>query len=223
MLLNDLPHLVYINICFREMCEVELSTRVYVKMRLHAARYPHCTVSGVLVGRRSNGCVLLCDCVPIGHLYLPLALSLEVALTQIDSWSAQQGMFIAGYYQANAGLKDTSPTCTAFRAASLISEYQEDAVLIMMDNEHLSLSPGVPPLTVLHQNSSKEWVPKEKTLVMWGHWEETQRIASNLLQTKAYRRLVDFDSHLDDIRADWTNQELNVEMARLAALANGNA
>ncbi|KAM8961790.1 ER membrane protein complex subunit 9 [Pelodytes ibericus] len=205
------------------MCEVELSTRVYVKMRLHAARYPHCTVSGVLVGRRGNGCVTLYDCVPICHLYHPLALSLEVALTQIDSWSALQGMVIAGYYQANSGLKDNSPGCTALRSASLISEYQEDAVLIMMDNEHLSLNPGIPPLTVLHQNSSKEWVPKEKTLVMWGHWEETQRITRQLLHAKAYQHLVDFDTHLDDIRADWTNSELNVEIARLAAAANGCA
>ncbi|XP_053312788.1 ER membrane protein complex subunit 9 [Spea bombifrons] len=203
------------------MCEVEIGTRVYAKMCLHAARYPHCTVSGALVGRRGNGCVTLCDCVPINHLYLPLALSLEVALTQIDSWCAPQGLVIAGYYQANAGLKDNSPGCAAQRTASLISEYQEDAVLIMLDNEHLSLNPGVPPLTVLHQNSSKDWVPKEKTLVMWGHWEETQRITRQLLHAKAYQRLVDFDTHLDDIRADWTNQELNLEIARLSAAANG--
>ncbi|XP_063310980.1 ER membrane protein complex subunit 9 isoform X1 [Pelobates fuscus] len=205
------------------MSEVELSTRVYVKMRLHAARYPHCTVSGVLVGCRANGCLMLCDCVPICHLSPPLALSLEVALTQIDSWSNLQGMFIAGYYQANSGLKDISPTYTALRSASLMTGYQEDAVLLMMNNEHLSLNAGVPPLTVLHQNSSKEWVPKEKTLVMWGHWEETQRITRQLLKAKAYRHLVDFDAHLDDIRADWTNQDLNVEIARLAVAANGSA
>ncbi|KAM4706653.1 ER membrane protein complex subunit 9 [Discoglossus pictus] len=204
------------------MCEVEFSTRVYVKMCLHAARFPHCTVSGVLLGRRGEGCVTLSDCVPICHLYLPLSLSQEVALMQIDSWSALQGLFIAGFYQANSGLRDTSPSCAATRTASLISEYQEDAVLIMMNNERLSLSPGIPPLTVLHQNSSKQWVPKEKTLVMWGHWEETQRITRQLLEAKAYNKLVDFDTHLDDIRADWTNQELNVEIERLAAVANGS-
>ncbi|KAM4809086.1 ER membrane protein complex subunit 9 [Rhinophrynus dorsalis] len=205
------------------MCEVELSTRVYVKMILHAARYPHSTVSGALLGHKTHDCITLSDCIPICHLYLPLSLSLEVALTQIDSWSALQGLVIAGYYQANAGLRDTSLSCAAFRSASLISEYQEDAVLILMDNERLSPNPEVPPLTVLYQNSSKQWVPKEKTLVMWGHWEETQRITRQLLQAKAYHRLVDFDAHLEDLRADWTNQELNVEIARLAAAANGSA
>ncbi|XP_075067270.1 ER membrane protein complex subunit 9 [Mixophyes fleayi] len=204
------------------MCEVELCTRVYGKMILHAARYPQSTVSGVLLGRRTPDCITLCDCVPIGHLHLPLALSLEVALTQIDSWSVLQGLVIAGFYQVNSGLRDTSISSAALRSASLIAEYQEDAVLILMNNERLSPSPGVPPLTVLHQNSSKQWVPKDKTLVMWGHWEETQRITRQLIQAKAYQQLIDFDTHLDDIRADWTNEELNVEIARLAAAANGN-
>ncbi|XP_044143317.1 ER membrane protein complex subunit 9 [Bufo gargarizans] len=204
------------------MCEVELSTRVYVKMILHAARYPHSTVSGALLGCRTPGCLTLCDCVPITH-QLPLALSLEVALTQIDSWSALQGLVIAGFYQANSGLRDSSINSATLRSASLIAEYQDDAVLILMDNEHLSPSPGVPPLTVLHQNSNKQWVPKDKTLVMWGHWEETQRITRNLLQAKAYQRLIDFDTHLDDIRADWTNEALNREITRLAAVANGSS
>ncbi|NP_001089747.1 uncharacterized protein LOC734811 isoform X1 [Xenopus laevis] len=206
------------------MCEVELTTRAYVKMFLHTARYPHSTVCGALLGHKSqHGCVVLSDCVPICHLYLPLSLSLEVALTQIDSWSALQGLVIAGYYQANSGLRDTSLSCTAIRSASLIAEYQEDAVLILLDNERMTLNPGIPPLTVLHQNSNKQWVPKEKTLVMWGHWEETQRITRQLMQAKAYNKLVDFDTHLEDIRADWTNQELNVEIAHLAAAANGSA
>ncbi|XP_073431471.1 ER membrane protein complex subunit 9 isoform X3 [Dendrobates tinctorius] len=203
------------------MCEVELSTRVYVKMILHAARYPHCTVNGALLGRRTPGCLTLCDCVPISH-QLPLALSLEVALTQIDSWSALQGLVIAGFYQANAILRDTSINSATLRSASLIAEYQDDAVLILMNNERLSPCPGVPPLTVLHQNSNKQWIPKEKTLVMWGHWEETQRITRHLLQAKAYQRLVDFDTHLEDLRSDWTNEELNVEITRLATVANGN-
>ncbi|XP_068098591.1 ER membrane protein complex subunit 9 [Hyperolius riggenbachi] len=204
------------------MCEVELNTHVYVKMILHAARYPHSTVSGVLLGRQTPGCLTLVDCVPVCHLQLPLSLSMEVALTQIDSWSALQGLVIAGFYQANAGLRDTSINCAALKAASLISEYQEDAVLILMENERLSSSPGIPPLTVFCQNSNKQWVPKDKTLIMWGHWEETQRITRQLLQAKACQRLIDFDNHLDDIRADWTNQELNVEIAKLSAAANGS-
>ncbi|XP_077325640.1 ER membrane protein complex subunit 9 isoform X2 [Lithobates pipiens] len=206
----------------RTMCEVELNTRVYVKMVLHAAHYPHSTVSGVLLGHHTPSCLTLVDCVPVCHLQLPLSLSLEVALAQIDSWSALQGLVIAGFYQANAGLRDTSINCVALKAASLISEYQEEAVLILMENERLSSYPGVPPLTVFHQNANKQWVPKEKTLVMWGHWEETQRITRQLLQAKAYQQLIDFDNHLDDIRADWTNQALNVEIARLSAAANGS-
>lgn len=65
------------------MCEVELNTRVYVKMVLHAAHYPHSTVSGVLLGHHTPSCLTLVDCVPVCHLQLPLSLSLEVALAQV--------------------------------------------------------------------------------------------------------------------------------------------
>ncbi len=39
--------------------------------------------------------------------------------------------------------------------------------------------------------------------------KETLAAASSLLNSKAFRDLVDFDSHLDDIQQDWKNLELN--------------
>lgn len=46
-------------------------------------------------------------------------------------------------------------------------------------------------------------------------WNEAQRIAASLLDSKSYETLVDFDNHLDDIRNDWTNPEINKAVLHL--------
>lgn len=62
-------------------------------MVLHAAKYPHCAVNGLLVAEKtkekkkdSHGEPVLCvDCVPLFHGTLALAPMLEVALTLVSS------------------------------------------------------------------------------------------------------------------------------------------
>ncbi|KAL7977743.1 hypothetical protein Chor_009692 [Crotalus horridus] len=160
------------------MGEVEISPRAYVKMCLHAARYPHVGVNGLLLAHKRRPtagpaeCLYITDCVPLFHSNLSLTVMLEVALNQVDSWSSESDLFLAGYYQAKSGMDDKSPTSLAEKTAARIADLCGEAVLIM---------------------------------------------------AKVYSRLVDFDSHLDDIRQDWTNQQLNVEIAQLVSVANGSA
>lgn len=67
------------------MGEVEISARAYGKMCLHAARYPHAAVNGLLLAPapRSGECLCLTDCVPLFHSHLALSVMLEVALHQV--------------------------------------------------------------------------------------------------------------------------------------------
>lgn len=58
--------------------------------------------------------------------------------------------------------------------------------------------------------------------IMLRQWEETRAIAGQMLESGDHTLLVDFDSHLDDITKDWTNQKLNTKIAELASPANGN-
>ncbi|XP_069796836.1 uncharacterized protein [Narcine bancroftii] len=94
----------------REMAEVEISARAYVKMHLHAAKHPSRAVNGLLVAEKAaeggGDCLLLTDCVPLFHNGLALSVMLEVALNQVDLWSATNNQVIAGYYQANSQLLD---------------------------------------------------------------------------------------------------------------------
>lgn len=43
------------------------------------------------------------------------------------------------------------------------------------------------------------------------------RVCSQLLERKEFNRIVDFDNHLDDIRLDWLNLNLNEEIDNLAS------
>lgn len=67
------------------MGEVEISARAYGKMCLHASRYPHAAVNGLLLApaTRSGECLCLTDCVPLFHSHLALSVMLEVALNQV--------------------------------------------------------------------------------------------------------------------------------------------
>ncbi|KAM6201966.1 ER membrane protein complex subunit 9 isoform 1-T1 [Rhynchocyon petersi] len=226
------------------MGEVEISARAYVKMCLHAARYPHAAVNGLLLAPkpRSGECLCLTDCVPLFHSHLALSVMLEVALNQVDVWSSQGGLVVAGYYHANAALDDQrSKFCTcgtmlgigvrkykmdpgslALKIAGRIAEFFPDAVLIMLDNQKLVSQPRVPPVIVL-ENQGSRWTPKDKNLVMWKDWEESRQMVGALLEGRAHQHLVDFDSHLDDIRRDWTNQQLNTQIIQWTGHTNGNA
>ncbi|XP_067389209.1 ER membrane protein complex subunit 9 [Emydura macquarii macquarii] len=203
--------------------ELEVSGRAYAKMRLHAAAHPHAAVCGLLLGRRAGPppCLRLTDCAPLFRRP-PLGAMLEVALNQVDVWAARSNLLVAGYYQANAGLDDTSPSPLALKVAGRLAELCPGAVLIMLDNRKLSHNPRVPPLVVLEQQD-RHWLPKDKNLVMWRDWEASRLLCKALLEAKAHARLVDFDAHLDDIRRDWTNPHLDAEIAQLASVANGSA
>ena len=104
--------------------EVEISVRAYAKMILHAAKYPHCAVNGLLLApnneiqkigsssssqQQQQSCessrMTFTDCIPLFHQIQGLTPMLEVALTQIEAMAKAAGLVIAGYYHANEHFK----------------------------------------------------------------------------------------------------------------------
>ncbi|KAF3836449.1 hypothetical protein F7725_029007 [Dissostichus mawsoni] len=176
------------------MGEVELSCRAYVKMFLHASLFPRCSINGLLLSSSSaGGAVCVTDCVPLLHSHLPLAPITQLALTQVDVWCSQTKQRIVGYYQANACL-DGSKMC----------------------------SDRVPPI-VMYERKDSRWLLKDKHTIMLRQWDEIRSIATQMLESGDHSLLVDFDSHLDDITKDWTNQKLNTKIAELSSPANGTS
>ncbi|XP_051769678.1 ER membrane protein complex subunit 9 isoform X1 [Ctenopharyngodon idella] len=229
------------------MGEVELSCLAYAKMYLHASQFPRCSVNGLLLSSSSaGGALCITDCVPLLHSHLSLAPITQLALTQVDVWCAQTQQRIVGYYQANACVSDSrysifscflsslfftafhflllcfsSPTPCALKIAEKIFEQCNNAVLLMIDGEKMFPGCRVPPI-VMYERKDARWALKDKHTIMLRQWEETCSIVNQLFSSGDQALLVDFDSHLDDITKDWTNQKLNAKIMELVSPANGN-
>lgn len=74
------------------MADIKFTSRAYCKMILHAAKYPHCAVNGVLLtecpkSKDSNQLknTVFLDAVPLFHLCLQVSPMAEIALTQVCS------------------------------------------------------------------------------------------------------------------------------------------
>lgn len=66
------------------MSEVTISPRAYLKMIFHAAKYPHCSVNGILLAsREKTKNVQVIDAVPLFHQCLHVTPMAEVALVQV--------------------------------------------------------------------------------------------------------------------------------------------
>jgi Uncharacterised protein family (UPF0172). len=76
-----------------KMAEVKFSARAYCKMMLHAAKYPHCAINGVLLAeeqkckeeKKGRG-LFICDAIPLFHHCLHVTPMAEIALTQVRNY-----------------------------------------------------------------------------------------------------------------------------------------
>uniref|UniRef100_UPI00358E5311 ER membrane protein complex subunit 8 n=1 Tax=Myxine glutinosa TaxID=7769 RepID=UPI00358E5311 len=188
-----------------------LTVPAYVKMVLHASRYVHSAVNGVLLATaprtatREAG-ILCIDAVPLFHTALPLAPMLEAALALIDSWCKEKDLCIAGYYQANESRKDSSPDSVACKIAERILENIQPATLVMVQNQRLSMFRQEPAIKV-YENQGARWQPKDLNHVILER--EALPITLALLGSGAHLQVIDFDTHLSDIRQDWHNWHIN--------------
>lgn len=67
------------------MTEYKVSARAYTKMILHAAKYPHCAVNGILLSSNAgkDKSVQIVDAVPLFHQCLHVSPMAEIALVQV--------------------------------------------------------------------------------------------------------------------------------------------
>nr|CAG4641157.1 EOG090X0C9C [Eulimnadia texana] len=193
------------------MASVELSLKSYSKIILHALKYPHLAVNGLLLCKEGNSgnTLKLVDSIPLFHQNLHLAPMLEVALMQVENYCKNSGLVIAGYYQANESLSDSSPDYVAQKVSEKIAEFFSDACLIMVDNKQLSPEMSSPAIHLMQHQEGK-WKVREKSSVSIAPTVSAALSAtSSLIKEKVFRQLVDFDNHLDSLGCDWLNHELN--------------
>ena len=54
-----------------------------IKILLHAAKFPHLTVNGILLGVSSESGINVTDIIPLFHNSIQLAMPTEIALNQV--------------------------------------------------------------------------------------------------------------------------------------------
>lgn len=186
----------------------------YAKVLLHACKYPHKAVNGVLLAEESsknNDVIRVVDAIPLFHQCLGLAAMLEIALTQIDTYCKSHKLQIVGYYQANEHIDDKSPDLIAYKIAEKINESNSNSFLMMIDNQKMDAECKETALD-LHVLVESKWKVGNDWELIGG--DASLAIVSELITGKTYQSLVDFDNHLDDITLDWLNITINkmVEM-----------
>jgi len=185
------------------------SVKAYLKILLHACKYPHKAVNGVLLSGSigSSNDNLIVDAIPLFHQCLGLAPMLEVALAQIDAYCRGNKLHIAGYYQANEHFNDNEPNWIAFKIAEKIQEHNSHAVLCMIDNTKMGAECAEVALN-LYTSHDNKWKQNNSSWNLQGG-DASLAIVSELIRDKAYQNIVDFDTHLDDISQDWLNTTVN--------------
>jgi len=147
------------------------------------------------------------DAIPLFHQGLSLAPMLEVALNEVDAFCSRHGLVIAGYYQANEHFESVTPDNVAYRIADKIHSYFPQSILLMIDNRRVSPLADRLAYKIFVSVGDQEWREHRNVEVL----DEDLYLstATSLLENKISRDLVDFDNHLDDLKADWRNLELN--------------
>ncbi|XP_063995210.1 ER membrane protein complex subunit 8 [Diachasmimorpha longicaudata] len=195
------------------MAKISFSPRAYCKIILHAAKYPHCAINGLLLAKEKKGegkssNLHVEDAIPLFHQCLHVSPMSEVALGLVDQFATQNGMVIAGYYLANELLNDLSTDKPAHRIADKIADNYGNAVMAVIDNRELSHNMSTNPLRVSQFQDGK-WKLHDKADIVYEGGEAVPTALESLLREARYQQLIDFDNHLDNISLDWHNSELN--------------
>ncbi|KAG6877173.1 hypothetical protein C0992_010646 [Termitomyces sp. T32_za158] len=183
-----------------------LSATSYFKIFFHAAKHPHKPVNGVLLGKKSDGEVIIEDAVPLLHHWTSLSPMMEIGLDLVGQYADSVGLKLVGYYQASDRLDDTSLVPVGEKIAGKIKEGFTDAVAFVIDGDKLGTDEAaLIPYTSLSASSS--WRPFSGNPVPFSQGSSF-RLASDDLPRRAvalvrderrHQKFGDFDDHLEDV------------------------
>uniref|UniRef100_A0A6A7FZ41 ER membrane protein complex subunit 9-like n=2 Tax=Hirondellea gigas TaxID=1518452 RepID=A0A6A7FZ41_9CRUS len=199
---------------------IHMKCLALTKMLLHAARWGHLAVNGVLLGpsseagKDSTNTLVITDAVPLFHQQLALSPMLDVALTQIEQRYSAQGLEIVGYYQANENVKDVVPDFVAKKITEKIAENYDSSCLVMIDNRKVCMELSSSPLIVSQLTQDGKWKNRDNKSVIVD--QSSLDTVSDLLRRRVFHEITDFDLHFDDITLDWANTNLNKLMGSYA-------
>ncbi|ORY75053.1 hypothetical protein BCR35DRAFT_281011 [Leucosporidium creatinivorum] len=184
------------------MTTYSISPLAYLKVILHAAKYPSSTCVGLLVGTLANNVVTVADAIPLLHHWTELSPMMEAGLQLAEAYTKTQGLVFVGLYVGNELLEDTSiPRAMAKVADALRKEFPQTLVLVLDNQKLATTEPALIPYLASAPTAWKATTLPSKNITL-----SDPSIAAKALdtvRTGRYAALGDFDEHLEDVTVDW--------------------
>ena len=186
---------------------MKIDTQAYVKIKLHAFKYPHLEVSGLLLGEND---AVVTDSVPLLHTGTRLMPMVEVGLRQIASYCKDRNLKIIGYYEIPAIVKDLGISAFGQRISDLIAfKNKSTSYMISMDNQTRQFK-----LWTKEKGNDTPWTRTEQT----GCYTLEEKVTDKCLEAKVHYEINDFDNWLDDpVDTDYMNGDVNSLISVIAS------
>ncbi|KAF9166375.1 hypothetical protein DFQ27_004748 [Actinomortierella ambigua] len=191
------------------MSTVTIAHKAYLKALLHASKYPASAVNGVLLAS-ANDRHLIVDAVPFFHFWNTLTPMLEVAMSQVELHCQKNDLVLAGYYEANERMTDHKLSTAGQKIASQILHINPGAFVVVVDNSKVASDENA---LVPYAFKDSAWRVNKQGFGEQFRLENpaTPSLVAKAIESREYEKLADFDSHLENVSADWiTNRAIAV-------------
>ncbi|CAH7676852.1 hypothetical protein BY996DRAFT_4575480 [Phakopsora pachyrhizi] len=166
-----------------------------LKALLHAAKYPHSSVIGLLVGKvnKDEQRTTILDAIPLVHHWVHLSPILEAGVSQADIYARSKGLKILGTYVAHSRVNDNS---FDFISCGLNQSLKSESPIgLVIDNQNILSTDQSPFIPYTSENLS-DWEQLDRSKFI-------SNVPSNWNSIGTSDDLGDFDDHLEDIGIDW--------------------
>ncbi|KAG8746458.1 hypothetical protein FRC10_004897 [Ceratobasidium sp. 414] len=183
-----------------------ISHKAYTKVIVHAAKYPHAPVNGVLIGRPTpsdGGSVVVEDAIPLLHQWTSLSPMMEIGLDLARTHAESMGMNLLGYYQATQRLDDEEGlSAVGQRIASNLKDKFKNAFALVIDSASIA-STTTPPLILYTSSSGQSWSRTTLSTFALAESDSPARALAIIRKDSPFANFGDFDDHLQDVTVDW--------------------
>ncbi|KAF8699698.1 Mago nashi, partial [Rhizoctonia solani] len=180
--------------------EFQLSHKAYTKLIVHAAKYPHAPVNGVLLGKASGDPIVIIDAIPLLHQWTSLSPMMEIGLDLARSHAESTGMKLLGYYQATQRLDDEGLSAVGQKITANLREGFKDAFALVIDSASIASTAAPPLIPYTSSNLTRTSFSPTFTLA---ESDSVERALTFVRKDSAFNTFGDFDDHLEDVSVDW--------------------
>jgi len=176
-----------------------LADLAYTKIILHALKYPHQTVNGVLLGPTPTpgATISIVDAVPLQHHWTTLSPAMESGLGMTANYAHSNRLHVVGYYQTPARVGDTTLSPVGERVAAKIKETFQNPIALVLDGSRLNDQNGAALVSYVSVSSSA-FRRVEGRLIF--NWNIPARVLHLIRHRNILDQFWDFDDYLENNR-----------------------